>query len=155
MKRLSASINCADTPYKQTKTHIPMKSRIFLFIALLAMVACQPKDPVERQIDDLLSQMTLEEKIAQMTQVCGGQISDNIAEQIRNGAGSMLNSVGAEADYYQRIAVEESRLGIPMIFARDVIHGFRTIFPIPLGQAATLGERQACHPTSVPLRLRG
>ena len=56
-----------------------MKSRIFLFIALLAMVACQPKDPVERQIDNLLSQMTLEEKIAQMTQVCGGQISDNIA----------------------------------------------------------------------------
>lgn len=114
-----------------------MKSRIFLFIALLAMVACQPNDPIERQIDELLSQMTLDEKIAQMTQVCGGQISDNIAEQIRNGAGSMLNSVGAEADYYQRIAVEESRLGIPMIFARDVIHGFRTIFPIPLGQAAT------------------
>ena len=114
-----------------------MKSRIFLFITLLAMFACQPKDPVERQIDKLLSQMTLEEKIAQMTQVCGGQISDDIAEQIRNGAGSMLNSVGAEADYYQRIAVEESRLGIPMIFARDVIHGFRTIFPIPLGQAAT------------------
>ncbi|MBP3574944.1 MAG: hypothetical protein J6J55_00455, partial [Paludibacteraceae bacterium] len=77
-----------------------MKSRIFLFIALLAMVACQPKDPVERQIDELLSQMTLDEKIAQMTQVCGGQISDDIAEQIRNGAGSMLNSVGAEADYY-------------------------------------------------------
>ena len=114
-----------------------MKSRIFLFIALVAMVSCQSKDPVERQIDKLLSQMILEEKIAQMTQVCGGQISDNIADQIRNGAGSMLNSVGAEADYYQHIAVEESRLGIPMIFARDVIHGFRTIFPIPLGQAAT------------------
>ena len=114
-----------------------MKSRIFLFIALIAMVSCQSKDPVERRIDKLLSQMTLEEKIAQMTQVCGGQISDNIADQIRNGAGSMLNSVGAEADYYQHIAVEESRLGIPMIFARDVIHGFRTIFPIPLGQAAT------------------
>ena len=114
-----------------------MKARIFLLIALVAMVSCQSKDPVERQIDKLLSQMTLEEKIAQMTQVCGGQISDNIAEQIRNGAGSMLNSVGAEADYYQHIAVEESRLGIPMIFARDVIHGFRTIFPIPLGQAAT------------------
>ena len=115
-----------------------MKSRIILLIAMVAMVvACQPKDPVERQIDGLLSQMTLEEKIAQMIQVCGGKISDDIAEQIRNGAGSMLNSVGAEADYYQRIAVEESRLGIPMIFARDVIHGFRTIFPIPLGQAAT------------------
>ena len=114
-----------------------MKSRIFLFIALIAMVACQPKDPVERRIDDLVSQMTLEEKIAQMTQVNGGSISDDLAEQIRAGVGSMLNSVGAETDYYQRIAVEESRLGIPMIFARDVIHGFRTIFPIPLGQAAT------------------
>ena len=114
-----------------------MKSRIFLFIALIAMVACQPKDPVERRIDDLVSQMTLEEKIAQMTQVNGGSISDDIAEQVRAGVGSMLNSVGAEANYYQRIAVEESRLGIPMIFARDVIHGFRTIFPIPLGQAAT------------------
>lgn len=114
-----------------------MKSRIFLFIALVAMVACQPKDPVERRIDDLVSQMTLEEKIAQMTQVNGGSISDDIAKQVRAGVGSMLNSVGAEADYYQRIAVEESRLGIPMIFARDVIHGFRTIFPIPLGQAAT------------------
>lgn len=114
-----------------------MKSRIFLFIALAAMVACQPKDPIERQIDDLLAQMTLEEKIAQMTQVNGGKVSDDIADQVRAGAGSMLNSVGAEANYYQRIAVEESRLGIPMIFARDVIHGFRTIFPIPLGQAAT------------------
>jgi beta-glucosidase len=114
-----------------------MKYRIFLFIAILAMVACQPKDSVEKQVEELLSQMTLEEKIAQMTQVCGGKISDDIADQIRAGAGSMLNSVGAEADYYQRIAVEESRLGIPMIFARDVIHGFRTIFPIPLGQAAT------------------
>lgn len=114
-----------------------MKSRIFLLIAMLAMFSCQSKDPVEQKIDHLLSQMTLEEKIAQMTQVCGGKISDDIAQQIRNGAGSMLNSVGAEADYYQRIAVEESRLGIPMIFARDVIHGFRTIFPIPLGQAAT------------------
>ena len=114
-----------------------MRNYLFLVIAMLAMVACQPKDPVEQKIDHLLAQMTLEEKIAQMTQVCGGKISDDIAEQIRNGAGTMLNSVGAEADYYQHIAVEESRLGIPMIFARDVIHGFRTIFPIPLGQAAT------------------
>ena len=114
-----------------------MRNHLFMVIAMLAMVACQPKDPVEQKIDHLLAQMTLEEKIAQMTQVCGGKISDDIAEQIRNGAGTMLNSVGAEADYYQHIAVEESRLGIPMIFARDVIHGFRTIFPIPLGQAAT------------------
>lgn len=114
-----------------------MKRHIFYCLALLLFVACQPSDPVEKQINKLLSQMTLEEKVAQMTQVCGGKYSEDIAEQIRAGAGSMLNSVGAEADYYQRIAVEESRLGIPMIFARDVIHGFRTIYPIPLGQAAT------------------
>lgn len=114
-----------------------MKHSPLIVLALVVLVACQPKDPVEKQINDLISQMTLEEKIGQMTQVCGGTYSDAIADQIRAGAGSMLNSVGAEADYYQRIAVEESRLGIPMIFARDVIHGFRTIFPIPLGQAAT------------------
>lgn len=110
---------------------------IYLLLVLALLVSCQPIDPVEKQIDDLMAQMTLDEKIGQLTQVCGGSYSDAIAEQIRAGAGSMLNSVGAEADYYQRIAVEESRLGIPMIFARDVIHGFRTIFPIPLGQAAT------------------
>jgi len=111
--------------------------RILPIIALITLVACQPKDPVEKKIDDLLSQMTLEEKIGQMTQVCGGWYSEDIENQIRAGAGSMLNSVGAEANHYQRIAVEETRLGIPMIFARDVIHGFRTIYPIPLGQAAT------------------
>ena len=81
--------------------------------------------------------MTLDEKIGQMTQVCGGWISDDLENQVRNGAGSMLNSVGEEANHYQRIAVEETRLGIPMIFGRDIIHGFRTIYPIPLGQAAT------------------
>lgn len=114
-----------------------MKTRSLLLLALLALVACQPKDPIEKRIDDLMSQMTLEEKIGQMTQVCGGWISEDLENQIRAGAGSMLNSVGAEAQHYQRIAVEETRLGIPMIFARDVIHGFRTIYPIPLGQAAT------------------
>jgi beta-glucosidase len=106
-------------------------------LALLTLVACQPKDPVERKIDRLIAQMTLDEKIAQMTQLSGGQITENLENQVRAGLGSMLNSMGEEADYYQRIAVEESRLGIPMIFARDVIHGYRTIYPIPLGQAAT------------------
>lgn len=114
-----------------------MKQHLILLLTLVALVACQPVDPIERKIDDLMSQMTLEEKIGQMTQVCGGWISEDLENQIRAGAGSMLNSVGAEAQHYQRIAVEETRLGIPMIFARDVIHGFRTIYPIPLGQAAT------------------
>ena len=104
---------------------------------LLLLSSCQQPNTTEQQIDRLLSQMTLDEKIGQMTQVCGGWISDDLENQVRNGAGSMLNSVGAEANHYQRIAVEETRLGIPMVFARDIIHGFHTIYPIPLGQAAT------------------
>ena len=106
-------------------------------LALLTLVACQPKDPVERKIDQLIAQMTLDEKVAQMTQLAGGQITEDFENQVRAGLGSMLNSMGEEANHYQRIAVEESRLGIPMVFARDVIHGYRTIYPIPLGQAAT------------------
>lgn len=105
------------------------------FVLLLA--SCQKQDPIEQKIDRLLAKMTLDEKIGQMTQVCGGWYSEDLENQVRNGAGSMLNSVGAEANHYQRIAVEETRLGIPMVFGRDIIHGFRTIFPIPLGQAAT------------------
>lgn len=114
-----------------------MKNQLFLFVSLFVLVACQPKDPIEKQIDDLLSQMTLEEKIAQMNQLSGGYYSEDLESAVRAGLGSMLNSVGEETNYYQRIAVEESRLGIPMLFARDVIHGYRTIYPIPLGQAAT------------------
>lgn len=106
-------------------------------LAMLALVACQPKDPIERKIDQLIAQMTLDEKIAQMTQLSGGQVTENLEDHVRAGLGSMLNSMGEEANHYQRIAVEESRLGIPMIFARDVIHGYRTIYPIPLGQAAS------------------
>lgn len=105
------------------------------FVLLLA--SCQKQDSTEQKIDRLLAKMTLDEKIGQMTQVCGGWYSEDLENQVRNGAGSMLNSVGAEANHYQRIAVEETRLGIPMVFGRDIIHGFRTIFPIPLGQAAT------------------
>lgn len=99
--------------------------------------ACAPKDPTEQKIERLLSRMTLEDKIGQMTQVCGGWISDDLENQVRAGAGAMLNSVGEEANHYQRIAVEETRLGIPMIFGRDIIHGYHTVYPIPLGQAAT------------------
>lgn len=136
-----------------------MKFRLFIvLLAVAALAACAPKDPTEAKIDALLRQMTLEEKIGQMTQVCGGWYSDDLANQVRQGAGSMLNSVGAEANYYQRIAVEETRLGIPMIFARDVIHGFRTIYPIPLGQAATFDPalvEQAAHLTAQEAKQAG
>ena len=130
-----------------------MKVRFLTFglLSLVFFAACTVQDPTEAKVEALLRQMTLEEKIGQMTQVCGGWYSDDIANQVRQGAGSMLNSLGAEANYYQRIAVEETRLGIPMIFARDVIHGFRTIYPIPLGQAATFDPalvEQAAHLTA-------
>lgn len=104
------------------------------------MLACTPtKDPVEQKIDELLSQMTLQEKIGQMNQLNGMGMSDDLKAQIREGrVGSLLNEVNIDVvNEMQRVAVEESRLGIPLIFARDVIHGFKTILPIPLGQAAT------------------
>ena len=120
-----------------------------LFV-ILSMTACNTKQDnrrrdarvpsdcsIEAKVERLLGQMTLEEKICQMTQVAGGYVSEDLEAQVRGGIGSMLNSLGEEANHYQRIAVEESRLGIPMLFGRDVVHGFRTIFPIPLGQAAT------------------
>jgi beta-glucosidase len=91
---------------------------------------------IESRIDALLAQMTLAEKIGQMWQISGR--IDGAEALIRGGGvGSFLNVIGEEARELQRMAVEESRLGIPLIFGRDVIHGFRTIFPIPLGQAAT------------------
>ena len=94
---------------------------------------------IEKRIDNLLSRMTLSEKIGQMNQVSvGGEVS-NYAEALRNGQiGSILNEVDpAKLNEYQRICVVESRLGIPLLVGRDVIHGFHTIFPIPLGLAAT------------------
>ena len=83
--------------------------------------------------------MTLEEKIGQMNQLDPEWDADIKEPLIREGkVGSIFNIIGAkEVNRLQRMAVEETRLGIPLIVARDVIHGFRTIYPIPLGQGAT------------------
>ncbi|HEY65236.1 MAG TPA: beta-glucosidase BglX [Caldilineae bacterium] len=91
---------------------------------------------MESRVNELLARMTLEEKIGQMTQISGA--GEEREELIRQGqVGSFLNVVDVETyNRYQRIAMEESRLGIPLIMGRDVIHGFRTVFPIPLGQSA-------------------
>jgi hypothetical protein len=94
----------------------------------------------EGRIDGLLARMTLAEKVGQMAQLSGTH--EAFEGLIRRGAvGSFLNVVGEQAREYQRLAVEGSRLGIPLIFGRDVIHGFRTIFPIPLGQAGSFPAR--------------
>ena len=113
--------------------------RLIPIIALFALVSCQPQDPIEKQIDHLLSQMTLEEKIGQMNQLDPSWSAEEKEAQIREGlVGSIFNIVDPhEVNRLQRMAVEETRLGIPLLVARDVIHGLRTIYPIPLGQAAT------------------
>jgi beta-glucosidase len=89
----------------------------------------------------ILNRMTMEEKIGQMSQFFGHteHISEHLANSIRQGrVGSVLNEVRLHTvNELQRLAVEESRLGIPLLIGRDVIHGFNTIFPIPLGQAAS------------------
>jgi len=91
-------------------------------------------------IVQLLDKMSLVEKIGQMSQVhAGGDAVEQLGDDLRNGLiGSVLNVSGpADVRELQRIAVEESRLGIPLLVGRDVVHGFKTVMPIPLGQAAT------------------
>ena len=96
---------------------------------------------VDRRVSTLLAQMSVAEKIGQMSQrnASGGFAADYLAEDIRAGrVGAVLNVVDVDVvNELQRIAVEESRLGIPLLVGRDVIHGFRTVMPIPLGQAAS------------------
>lgn len=121
---------------------------ICLASCLLLALSCQePKvagtigadAEVERRVDSLLSRMTLSEKIGQMNQVSAGGEVSNYADALRKGqVGSILNEVDpVKVNEFQRISVEESRLGIPLLVARDVIHGFHTVFPIPLGLAST------------------
>jgi beta-glucosidase len=106
--------------------------------------------PIDGRVRLLLAKMTLEEKIGQMWQLCGlgpdatitgdGRAARNsLVTDIREGrVGSVLNETDTRTiNTLQKVAVEESRLGIPLIIGRDVIHGFRTVMPIPLGQAAS------------------
>ena len=83
--------------------------------------------------------MTLEEKIGQMNQLSfNGNVEEMIPFIKAGKTGSLFNVVDpVQANALQRVAVEESRLGIPLLMGRDVIHGFKTVMPIPLGQAAT------------------
>ena len=124
-----------------------MKRTKILFLSLMAVLACSRQagtttgstPEVEARVDKLLSQMTLQEKIGQMNQISAGGDVAQYADALRAGQiGSILNEVDPEKiNEYQRLAVEESRLGIPLLVSRDVIHGFHTLFPIPLGLAAT------------------
>lgn len=96
---------------------------------------------IEQRISALLERMTLDEKVGQLTlvQSSGGHVADHLRDDLRAGrVGAVLNEVDVDtANELQRLATEESRLGIPLLVGRDVIHGFTTVFPIPLGQAAS------------------
>lgn len=100
---------------------------------------------MDRFINDLMKNMTIEEKIGQLNLPSSGDIttgqaqSSNVSDKIRQGiVGGLFNIKGVEKiREVQRIAVEESRLGIPLLFGMDVIHGYETAFPIPLGLSAS------------------
>ena len=126
-----------------------MKKNLLYAVALAAsLVGCgQPQDnntEIENKVEALLQKMTIEEKLGQMNQLSPWDFEE-LAARVRKGeVGSILNVVNPEEiNKIQKIAVEESRLGIPILVSRDVIHGYKTIFPIPLGQAATFNPQIA------------
>lgn len=130
-----------------------MKDKIFTGLLLLSLLlqACSNKtnhvsgtdSDMESKIESLLKQMTLEEKIGQMNQISFSGENGKVRELVCKGeVGSILNITDpAIINALQQVAVEESRLKIPLIIGRDVIHGFKTIFPIPLGQAASFNPQ--------------
>lgn len=128
--------------YSHIKHHTMKKNLLYAMALAASLMGCsQPQDKnteIENKVETLLHKMTLEEKLGQMNQLSPWDFED-LAKRVRKGeVGSILNVVNPEeVNKIQKIAVEESRLGIPLIVSRDVIHGYKTIFPIPLGQAAT------------------
>lgn len=188
------------------------KIKLWSVMALLGIGSMSyAQNNIEQRINDLLSKMTLEEKIGQMNQIsyfgiddkaiaqysdddmntfmirmgiAGGEgqknpsqmsksekiaiikqsadkaLEDNIARPVREGKiGSLLNITDPEIiNKLQKTAMEESRLGIPMIIGRDVIHGFKTIYPIPLGQAASFNPQlvqEGAHIAAIEARSTG
>ena len=128
-----------------------MKKHIYTILVLLFIVSCKESSDSKKEkfIENLISQMTLAEKAGQMNQYNGfwdatgpmpeGDYQKKRYNELKNGqVGSMLNVIGVdEIRALQKIAVEETRLGIPIIFGHDVIHGYKTMFPIPLAESSS------------------
>lgn len=115
---------------------------------------------VDKQVEELLAKMTLDEKIGQMNQLSVDNVGEATINDVRNGKiGSLLNVINPEVvNQLQATAMKESRLGIPLIIGRDVIHGFKTIFPIPLGQAASFDPQvveDGAHISAIEARQMG
>lgn len=121
-----------------------MKRTTLPALALLALLASGCSQSADR-VGELMSRMTLDEKIGQLNLLPGGDLTTGavlnspLAEKAKAGElGAVLNVKGADKiRELQRVAVEESRLGIPILFGQDVIHGNETVFPIPLAQACS------------------
>ncbi len=140
---------------------------VILFLNLLIISCSKPISSdniseIDFKVDSILKMLTLEEKIGQMTQVSSsyGYDPESLKNGIKSGnIGSVLNESNPKIiNKLQKIALEESPHGIPLIIGRDVIHGFKTIFPIPLAQAATWNLEkieEAAHFAAKESRLDG
>ena len=105
---------------------------------------------IERKVESLLSKMTVNEKLQQLQLLSDGQITDADAKA---GVGSVFSLTDpAKIDHFQHVAVEQSRLHIPILFAYDTIHGYRTVFPIPLGAASSFDPSVATADDTVAAR---
>lgn len=124
-----------------------MKRIILVASVFLAAVSCSRKDDCERRADELMAKMTLREKIGQLYQAVskGGEVTGpggevtNLEQLIKDGCiGSMLSIRDPEKiTEFQKLAVDSSRLGIPILFGYDIIHGCRIVFPENIGMAAS------------------
>jgi len=128
-----------------------MKTIIYSLLLLTILAGCQQQvkrisqSPVDAKVDSILALMTLQEKLGQLNLPSAGEITtgqasnSDIAAKIKAGkVGGLFNiRTAAKIREVQRVAIEETRLGIPLIFAMDVIHGYKTVFPIPLGMSCT------------------
>ena len=129
-----------------------------LLLALPALVYAQKT--VDERVEEILSRMTLEDKIFQLNQMDGRRDIEKVKQEVRQGTlSSIMNIVDpAVTDELQRIAVEESPSRIPILFARDVVHGFNTVLPIPLGMAASWDDElieQAARNTALEATEKG
>src|ERR1044071_43199 len=128
---------------------------VFAVLLVVPFTSTSQRPPnVEQKIDALLARMTLEEKLGQLQQLDGeanGNFRPEHRDLVRKGLlGSTLNVRGARrTNELQRIAVEESRLKIPLLFGFDVIHGYRTIFPVPLAEASSWDSAAAERSASI------
>ncbi|WKN44205.1 beta-glucosidase BglX [Tunicatimonas pelagia] len=134
--------------YGKIGTKYPIWIMLIGAILLFTYYTFRPNQythPYEAQVDSVLSQMTLVEKIGQLNHLKGNYSTDiyeqdtDLEEEIQQGrVGALTPFVDLDQLIaWQKLAVEESRLGIPLLYAADVVHGYRTIFPVPLAQAAS------------------